>query len=147
MTVTTARHRATFTYLSHHSAHHSSHLHHAPQHTKRSTPRCTTQLHHAPQRTTIHPKLHHAPQRTNTMHPTAPRSGSPDPETPDAPGVLVLKAEAVAHCGYLAPMVQVKKQIPFGCCLLHRLNDILGVVDCYIHLCILNFLTCTCAGE
>jgi hypothetical protein len=84
-------------------------LHHAPQRTKHGAPRCTTQLHHTPQRTTIHPCLHHAPQRTNTTHPTAPRSGSPDPETPDAPGVLVLKAEAAAHCGYLAPMVQAKQ--------------------------------------
>ena len=114
-------------------------LHHAPLHTKHSTPRCTTQLHHAPQHTTIHPKLHHAPQRTNDTHHSTPRSSSPDPETPDAPGVLVLTAEAVAHCSYLAPMVQVKKQIPFGCCLLHRLV--------YVHWCRLNFLPCTFEGE
>ena len=121
-------------------------LHHAPQPTKHGTPRCTTQLHHASQRTTIHPCLHHAPQRTNTTHPTAPRSGSPDPETPDAPGVLVFTAEAVAHCGYLAPMVQVKNKyhLAVDCCI--DLSMFIGVGR-HILWCRLNFLSCNCEGE
>jgi hypothetical protein len=100
--------------------------------------------------------LHHAPQRTNSTHPTAARSGSPDPETPDAPGVSVLTAEAVAHCGYLAPLVQVKKQIPFGCLflllakgcwLLHQRVDSIGAVGCHIHLSMMNYLLLTCEYE
>ena len=115
MTATTAHHSIFFAHHSHHSEHHLSQT---PQHTTDSTPQRTIQkshLHHAPQRTTVRPCLHHSPQRTTFMQHCAPRASSPDPETPDAPGVLVLKAEAAAHCGYLAPLVQVKKQNHYGC--------------------------------
>ena len=92
---------------------------------------CATQLHHAPQHTLYSSHFLQTPQRTNHAHHTAPHQSSPNPKTPDAPGVLVLTAEAAAPCGTLHQWCKSKKAnsiwlfvLAVGCWLLHWSVDV-----------------------